>query len=167
VRCKTSFSPQVDYRTTTTAIHLKQYLPPMATDAAAAMPAPANFVDPASPTRPPRGSSYSRRGSRRGGQNGPRGATGQHPRQSVNPTEPSSDWTETDPSDMSEEVTQLKAKYGQKLDVLRDIFPDWTTEDLLFALQEADGDVETATGRIASGLAKSKSFLVPRLTLFV
>jgi CUE domain len=92
----------------------------------------------------------SSRGPRRGGYSSSRGGTNH-----VGQTEPSesTDWAaaEAEPSDTSEEVAQLKAKYENQLDVLRDIFPDWTTEDLLFVLQEADGDIETATGRIASG----------------
>ena len=36
--------------------------------------------------------------------------------------------------------------------MLRDVFPDWTAEDLVFALQEVDGDVDLATDRIATGI---------------
>ena len=35
--------------------------------------------------------------------------------------------------------------------MLKDVFPDWTAEDLVFALQEVDGDVDLATDRIATG----------------
>jgi len=35
--------------------------------------------------------------------------------------------------------------------VLKDVFPDWTAEDLVFALEEVDGDVDLATDRIATG----------------
>lgn len=45
----------------------------------------------------------------------------------------------------------LRAKYADKLALLREMFPDWTDEDLLFALQEAGGEVELAVGRISEG----------------
>ena len=91
----------------------------------------------------------SSRGPRRGGAGASRGAGGASKK---SPTaESSSDWAEQDPSDTSEEVTQLKIKYADQLKVLKDVFPDWTTEDLLFALQEADGDVTVTINRISGG----------------
>jgi CUE domain len=68
------------------------------------------------------------------------------------PTE-STDWAtaQEDPSDSTEEVAHLKIKYANQLKLLRDIFPDWTAEDLVFALQEVDGDSALATVRIAGG----------------
>jgi hypothetical protein len=53
--------------------------------------------------------------------------------------------------DDTEEVRRLRAKYADKLSLLRELFPDWTDEDLLFALQEAGGDLELAVGRISEG----------------
>jgi hypothetical protein len=52
---------------------------------------------------------------------------------------------------MSEEVAQLRSKYGNQLKQLRDVFPEWTAEDLLFTLEEADGDVSVASDRITGG----------------
>ena len=109
--------------------------------------------------RPPRGGSSATttggsrsRGPRRGGGAGAGGA----PRGSFNKSGPSesTDWAsaQEDPSaNTSEEVAQLKIKYSNELKTLKDIFPDWTSEDLLFALQEVDGDVPNATDRIAGG----------------
>ena len=67
----------------------------------------------------------------------------------------STDWAsaqDDNTTDSSEEVAQLKIKYTGQLKVLRDVFPDWTAEDLVFALQEVDGDFDLATDRIATGI---------------
>lgn len=53
--------------------------------------------------------------------------------------------------DDTEEVRMLRAKYADKLSILRELFPDWTDEDLLFALQEAGGEMELTVGRISEG----------------
>src|SRR5436190_17303136 len=109
------------------------------------------------PPRQPRGGSSTTttasgasrsRGSRRGGSGAPRGALN---KSTAAPPAESTDWANAqgDPSEnTSEEVAQLKIKYSSQLKVLKDIFLDWTSEDLVFALQEVDGDVGTATDRI-------------------
>jgi len=122
----------------------------------AASPAMANASTTPNLSRPPRssttGSSHfnsSRGGPRRGGATRG-GAITTNKSSAASPTE---DWStaQEDPTDSSEEVAQLKTKYADKLKVLRDIFPGWTSEDLVFALQEVDGDVAMTTDRIAGG----------------
>lgn len=49
------------------------------------------------------------------------------------------------------EVGQLKKRYGSKVTTIREMFPDWTDEDVVFALQETDGDLETTVERITDG----------------
>jgi hypothetical protein len=49
------------------------------------------------------------------------------------------------------EVGQLKKKYGDKVSTIKEMFPDWTDEDIVFALQETDGDLVTAVDRITDG----------------
>lgn len=49
------------------------------------------------------------------------------------------------------EVGQLKKKYGSKVSTIKEMFPDWTDEDVVFALQETDGDLETTVDRITDG----------------
>ncbi|CZS90414.1 hypothetical protein WAI453_004186 [Rhynchosporium graminicola] len=49
------------------------------------------------------------------------------------------------------EVGQLKRKYGSKVTTIQEMFPDWTDEDVVFALQETDGDLETTVDRITDG----------------
>jgi hypothetical protein len=48
-------------------------------------------------------------------------------------------------------VRALRHKYGDKLALLRELFAEWTDEDLLFALQESAGELELAVGRISEG----------------
>jgi len=49
------------------------------------------------------------------------------------------------------EVGQLKKKFGSKVGLIKEMFPAWTDEDVVFALQETDGDLETTVDRISSG----------------
>jgi hypothetical protein len=49
------------------------------------------------------------------------------------------------------EVGQLKRMYGTKVSTIKEMFPDWTDEDVVFALQETDGDLETTVDRITDG----------------
>lgn len=45
----------------------------------------------------------------------------------------------------------MKKKYANTLPMLKELFPDWTDEDLVFALEEVDGDLEQAIDRITEG----------------
>ncbi|KAK3294552.1 uncharacterized protein B0H64DRAFT_475996 [Chaetomium fimeti] len=49
------------------------------------------------------------------------------------------------------EIGQLKQQYGGKVAVIKEMFPDWSSVDILFALQETDGDENLAVTRIAEG----------------
>ncbi|KKK21598.1 hypothetical protein P175DRAFT_0522674 [Aspergillus ochraceoroseus IBT 24754] len=49
------------------------------------------------------------------------------------------------------ELGQLKKKYSDTLPMLKELFPDWTDEDLVSALEDADGDLEQAIDRISEG----------------
>ncbi|KAI9492727.1 hypothetical protein BDB00DRAFT_883374 [Zychaea mexicana] len=53
----------------------------------------------------------------------------------------------SEPSDLK----KLKSKYSSQLSTLRELFTEWTDDDLLFAIQEADGDLEVAVDRISEG----------------
>jgi len=122
-----------------------------------ASPAPAVRASSSNFPRTTRGSATgsarfnSSRGPRRGSFSGPRGANSATSK--FTPSE-STDWAsaQDDTTDSSEEVAQLKIKYANQLKILRDVFPDWTAEDLVFVLQEVDGDVDSATDRIATGI---------------
>ncbi|KAI9791761.1 MAG: hypothetical protein M1816_003571 [Peltula sp. TS41687] len=49
------------------------------------------------------------------------------------------------------EIGELKRKYSGQLITLKELFPDWTDEDLVFALEETDGDLEGTVDRITEG----------------
>lgn len=53
------------------------------------------------------------------------------------------------------EVGELKRKFGDKIPLLRDVCPGWSDEDLVFALEETNGDLEAAADRISSGMTKT------------
>ncbi|KAL1968339.1 hypothetical protein VTN77DRAFT_1868 [Rasamsonia byssochlamydoides] len=49
------------------------------------------------------------------------------------------------------EIGQLKRKYATDVPKLKELFPDWTDEDLVFALEDANGDLESAIEHITEG----------------
>ncbi|KAB5554615.1 hypothetical protein GE09DRAFT_1173602 [Coniochaeta sp. 2T2.1] len=51
------------------------------------------------------------------------------------------------------EIGQLKQKFGSKIGLIKEMFPTWSDIDILYALQEADGDENLAVTRIADGTA--------------
>ena len=53
----------------------------------------------------------------------------------------------------SDEVRQLRSKYQSKLATAKELFPDWTDEDVLYAIHDANGDVEVAIVRMSEGKA--------------
>ena len=50
------------------------------------------------------------------------------------------------------EMGQLKKTYAPKLGTVKEMFPDWTDEDIVFALQETDGDLQATIERISEGI---------------
>lgn len=48
-------------------------------------------------------------------------------------------------------MSELRKLYGPKTGVIREMFPDWSEVDVLFALQETNGDENEAVTRIAEG----------------
>ena len=62
------------------------------------------------------------------------------------------------------EVGELKRKYGDKVPLLREVCPGWSDEDLVFALQETNGDIEAAVDRISTGRLPCPRPLSPKLT---
>jgi hypothetical protein len=50
------------------------------------------------------------------------------------------------------ELGQLKQKFGSKIGLIKEMFPTWSDIDILYALQEADGDENLAVTRIADGM---------------
>jgi len=53
--------------------------------------------------------------------------------------------------DEDPELSQLKKKFGSSVATIKEMFPTWTDEDVLGALQETDGNLEVTVERIADG----------------
>ena len=87
------------------------------------------------------------RGSFRGGRGGFRGGRG------GSKPHKSEDQENILPSSPPEqgEIGELKKQYGSKVSTLRELFPDWSDEDLVYALKETEGDLESAIDRMSSG----------------
>lgn len=49
------------------------------------------------------------------------------------------------------ELGEMKKKHAAQLPMLKDMFPDWTDMDLVFALEESDGDISAAVEKITQG----------------
>lgn len=49
------------------------------------------------------------------------------------------------------DFAELRKQYGDKTSVIREMFPDWSEADVLFALEETNGDQNEAVARIAEG----------------
>ncbi len=49
------------------------------------------------------------------------------------------------------DVVELRKQYGANVPVIREMFPDWSEVDVLYALQETNGDAADAVTRIAEG----------------
>ena len=45
----------------------------------------------------------------------------------------------------------MKKKYSDALPTLRELFSDWKDEDLVFALEDSNGELEEAIERITEG----------------
>lgn len=49
------------------------------------------------------------------------------------------------------DLKKLKSKYSAKLPTLKVLFSDWSDDDLLFVLDEANGDLDLTIDRISEG----------------
>ncbi|MCJ1473866.1 hypothetical protein MMC13_002519 [Lambiella insularis] len=98
-----------------------------------------------------RPSTHRGRGSGRGGRGG-YSSTSRGSRGGARPTNGEKIDAPPTPSYEDEgEIGQLKKQYASKLSTIKEMFPDWTDEDVVFALQETDGDLEGTIDRISEG----------------
>ncbi|KAL8994820.1 MAG: hypothetical protein Q9188_006960 [Gyalolechia gomerana] len=89
------------------------------------------------------------RGAARGGRGG---HNSRAPRGSNRPTNGDVPEPALDPSPEEEgELGELKRMYSSKLSTIKEMFPDWTDEDIVFALQETEGNLEATIERISEG----------------
>jgi len=54
------------------------------------------------------------------------------------------------------EIGKLKSMYASNLTTIKELFPAWTDEDIVFALQESSGDLNSTIDRMASGKNRRK-----------
>lgn len=94
---------------------------------------------------PSRGRTATRGGRGGFGRGGPRGGH--------RPTNGTKDLAEPTIEDQGE-LGDMKKQYASQLSMLKDMFPDWTDVDLVFALQETDGDLSTTIDRITEGMRR-------------
>ncbi len=60
------------------------------------------------------------------------------------------------------EIGELKMRHGSKVSTVRELFPDWTDEDVVYALEETGGDLESTVEKITNGIDNAYG---PRLHL--
>lgn len=90
------------------------------------------------------------RGSGRGGRGGylsRGGRSSNRPTNGEKPDIPDAALSEEDEG----EIGELKRQYAPKISTIQDMFPGWTAEDIVFALQETNGDLESTIDRITEG----------------
>ena len=105
---------------------------------------------------PSRGRSSTRGGRGGYGRGGPRGGHRQANGAADDILEPS--------SEDQGELGELKKQYSSQLSLMKDMFPDWTDVDLVMALQETDGDLQTTIDRITEGMLNPPCALKAFLT---
>jgi len=96
----------------------------------------------------PRPASTRSRGSARGGRGGSRSSTRPRDRQTNGDHK---DVASTDDITNQGELGEMKRQYSSQLLMLKEMFPDWTDVDLLFALEETKGDLNSTIERITEG----------------
>jgi hypothetical protein len=57
------------------------------------------------------------------------------------------------------ELGELKRLYSSKLTTIKEMFPGWTNEDIVFALHETNGDLESTIERITEGMSLHRYWL--------
>lgn len=90
------------------------------------------------------------RGSSRGG----RGGFSSRGGRSSKPNGDSNDALTPSAFDEDEDIAGLRKLYGSKVEPIKDMFQGWSDVDILYALQEADGDPNLAVERIAHGKSR-------------
>jgi len=93
------------------------------------------------------------RGSGRGGRGGFNSRGGRSANRPTNGDTP--EIHETSSIEDEGELGELKKHYASKLDMIKEMFPNWTDEDIVFALQETAGDLESTIDRISEGKRSS------------
>jgi hypothetical protein len=93
------------------------------------------------------------RGSARGGRGGSRAGNRPRDRQ---PNNTQKELQHSDEADQGE-LGEMKKKYSSQLSMLKELFPDWSDVDLLFALEDTNGDLERTIEGISEGSYRPKN----------
>lgn len=64
------------------------------------------------------------------------------------------------------EFAELRKQYGDKTSVIREMFPDWSEPDVLYALKETNGDETEAVTRMAEGTLGDEICSLPFASFF-
>ncbi|KAL8668282.1 MAG: hypothetical protein Q9168_007085 [Polycauliona sp. 1 TL-2023] len=84
-----------------------------------------------------------------------RGSRGGYSSRGGRPSRPTNgdlpDSTPTSNLEEEGELGDLKRMYSSKLSTIKELFPNFTDEDIVFALQETDGNLEATIDRISEG----------------
>jgi hypothetical protein len=96
-----------------------------------------------------RGGTARGRGGFRGGRGGFRGT--RNPSRTQHKADNEQENIPPAPLEEQGEVGELLKKYGDQLPMLKEICPGWSDQDLVYALNETDGDVASAIDRISTG----------------
>jgi len=105
----------------------------------------------------PRPASTRSRGSGRGGRGGSRSGTRPRDRQTNGDHK---DAAATDDITNQGELGEMKKQYSSQLLMLKEMFADWTDVDLLFALEETKGDLNSTIERITEGKYLAPTVLI-------
>lgn len=95
------------------------------------------------------------RGSARGGRGGYSSRGGRGGSRSSNKIDTTENVAPASSYEDEGEIGQLKKRHSSNLPPLKELFPDWTEDDLVFALEDANGDLESAIERITEGTTPS------------
>jgi hypothetical protein len=101
------------------------------------------------PSRPARGRSSARGGRASYGSRGPRKTNGDGASSNI------------DTSADQGELGELKKRYQSQLSTLKELFPDWTDADLVLAIEESDGDLQTTIEKISEGKRSTSTCIAP------
>ena len=91
------------------------------------------------------------RGSGRGGRGGYSSRGGRNSNRQINGDKPDVPDAVASEEEDEGEMGELKRQYAPKISTIQDMFPGWTAEDIVFALQETNGDLESTIDRITEG----------------
>jgi CUE domain len=106
----------------------------------------------------PRPTSTRGRGSGRGGRGSSRGGF-RHRDRNTNGDDTKDSTAFDDIADQGE-LGEMKKQYSSQLSTLKELFSDWTDVDLLFALQETDGDLDRTIEHITEGMHNSRELVL-------